>query len=251
MSVPLSKADAHTLSLIFSPESSAARPEILLDPSLPVEPHISSPALLSSLRRREREAIAHIETYESSHAPRTTTPNEEEEAEKDRIYRATLRSLDALVAEYPSYASARNNRAQLRRWRYGDAKLLLFSTEASTTLSDLYTALSLASPASPTAAVSPLQGRLLAQVYTQLGALHHAAAKTLDTPDIVMLGASFGGNGLSREGLEEEASRLFFWGGLYGNEVAKALAVHANPHARLCAGIVGEAMKVEMGVVGG
>ncbi|KXL43374.1 hypothetical protein M433DRAFT_70220 [Acidomyces richmondensis BFW] len=248
MSVPLTKSDTHTLSLIFSPESSAARPEILLDPSLPADRHIASPTTLASLRRREREAITDIEAYESSQAS-PAPPPDEEPAEKVRIYQSALHHLDALVAEYPSYASARNNRAQLRRWRYGDARLLLLPDEASTTLSDLYTALSLASPTSPTAAVSPSQARLLAQVYTQLGALHHAAAKTLDTPDIVTLGASLRGENLSREGLEEEASRLFFWGGLYGNEVARALAVHANPHARLCAGIVGEAMKVEMGTV--
>ena len=44
---------------------------------------------------------------------------------------------------------------------------------------------------------------------------------------------------------EENASRDFMVGGRYGNEVAKALAVAANPTAKLCGEMVREAMKKE------
>ena len=44
---------------------------------------------------------------------------------------------------------------------------------------------------------------------------------------------------------EEAASRDFFMGGRYGNEIGKALAVHTNPTAKLCGQIVQEAMRKE------
>ena len=39
---------------------------------------------------------------------------------RDDAYKAALAILDDLICQHPDYASARNNRAQLRRWRYGD-----------------------------------------------------------------------------------------------------------------------------------
>jgi hypothetical protein len=44
---------------------------------------------------------------------------------------------------------------------------------------------------------------------------------------------------------EENASRDFMMGGRYGNEIAKALAVSANPTAKLCGEMVREAMRKE------
>ena len=43
----------------------------------------------------------------------------------------------------------------------------------------------------------------------------------------------------------EAASRDFWMGGRYGNEVARGLAVHANPTAKLCGQMVKEAMRRE------
>jgi len=48
-------------------------------------------------------------------------------------------------------------------------------------------------------------------------------------------------------GFEENASRDFMMGGRYGNEIAKALAVSANPTAKLCGEMVREAMRKEYG----
>lgn len=112
-------------------------------------------------------------------------------------------------------------------------------------VADLTTSVKLASPARPQDGVSPNQGRLLAQSYTQLGALYYAAFKDLDT-DAIMEVADLDGSTWSKDRFEEEASRLFYLGGLYGNEVAKALAVHTNPHAKLCGSIVKEAMRKEL-----
>ena len=114
-------------------------------------------------------------------------------------------------------------------------------------VSDLQQCIAVASPERPTDAVSPTQGRLLAQACTQLGALYYAAAKDVDgasQSDELDVAEAFAG--WSKERFEEEASRLFYRGGLYGNEVAKALAVHANPAAKLCGSIVREAMRKEI-----
>lgn len=49
--------------------------------------------------------------------------------------------------------------------------------------------------------------------------------------------------GLSRNDLEELASRDFTMGGRYGDESARGMAVRTSPYAKLCGQIVQEAMK--------
>lgn len=49
---------------------------------------------------------------------------------------------------------------------------------------------------------------------------------------------------------EEHASRDFMMGGRLGNEVAKQMAVVANPTAKLCGDMVREAMRKEFAGVG-
>lgn len=44
---------------------------------------------------------------------------------------------------------------------------------------------------------------------------------------------------------EEAASKDFWYGGRYGNEIGKALAVHTNPTAKLCGEVVKDAMRRE------
>ena len=46
--------------------------------------------------------------------------------------------------------------------------------------------------------------------------------------------------------LEEMASRDFFFGGQYGNEIARQLAVQTNPYAKMCGAIVKEALRKEV-----
>lgn len=246
----LSRADSAVLAQVFDPESAPTRAEVIIDPSLPEDRHIRDAALLAQLRTREREAISIVEDFERN---RARFPDAKESA-KDAAYRAALTSLDALIAEHPNYASARNNRAQMRRWRFGDRnsivrpRSLLYADQGAGGMAaerDLRACIASASPARQQDAVSPAQGKLLAQAYTQLGAIYHAASKDLEMGGDVDV-AEIEGMRWSKERFEEEASRAFYMGGLYGNEVAKALAVHTNPHAKLCGSIVKEAMRKEM-----
>ena len=251
----LSSADSKVLTQVFDPESGPARAEVIVDPSLPADRHITDATLLSELRSREKGAIGLIEAFETSS---DRTPKAKEVA-----YRSALETLNSIIEAHPKYASARNNRAQLRRWRFGDRNMIVRrastdreqSEAASSTLLDLQKATTLASPKRSQDAVSPAQGRLLAQAYTQLGALYLSASKDLvqapsssEEAAFTVADASFAD--WTKDRFEEEASRLFYLGGLYGNEVAKALAVHTNPHAKLCGSIVKEAMRKEFAEIG-
>ena len=46
--------------------------------------------------------------------------------------------------------------------------------------------------------------------------------------------------------MEEMASRDFGFGGRYGNDTARQMAVKTNPYAKLCGSIVREAMTKEV-----
>lgn len=245
-SVNLSKGDSKVLAQVFDPESGPAKVEVLVDPLLPLDRHIQDDILFSKLKLAEREAIQLIENFEKS--------NDRSEQAKVNAYRQALLLLDHIIESNPSYASARNNRAQLRRWRFSDRNMLCqrrgkedieARAAAPATVDDLKQCISLASPRRPQDAVSPSQGRLLAQAYTQLGALYYAASKDLEGSEQVEI-VDEESKSWNKDRFEEEASRLFYLGGLYGNEVAKALAVHTNPHAKLCGNIVKEAMRKEL-----
>lgn len=245
-SITLSKADSKVLAQVFDPESGPTKAEVLVDPSLPADRHIHSSDLLSKLRATEKSAIQLIEACEKS--------SDKSPQSKIDAYRKAIRILDSLIDEHPDYASARNNRAQLRRWRFGDRNLIARKRStidaerneaANAAVSDLQKCIVLASPSSPQDAVSPSQGRLLAQAHTQLGALYHAASKDFDRDaDVEAVVDDL--STWNKDSFEEEASRMFYLGGLYGNEVAKALAVHTNPHAKLCGSIVKEAIRKEV-----
>ncbi len=247
----LSTSDTKVIAQVFDPESGPAKLEVIVDPSLPADRHVHEASQLQKLHAREKEAIKLVETFEKSGSRSAD--------DKRAVYWKALLTLDAIVKDQPDYASALNNRAQLRRWYWGDRNLLCQPRSkpqpdrraaAKSTLDDLKSSIELASPAKPTDAVAPSQGRLLAQAYTQLGAIYHTAAKDMgaapecadDAYEVILESMS----AWSKDEFEEEASRLFFLGGLYGNEVAKALAVHTNPQAKLCGSIVKEAMRKEM-----
>lgn len=244
---PLSKADTKVLAQVFDPESAPGKAEVLIDPSLPADRHIVDVDLLSQLKAREREAISFIEQLEKA--------GQQSDAQaKHNAFQSAIIILDDLISRHPNYASARNNRAQLRRWRFGDRHTLCQpraqldaerSAAGVAAVQDLKSAIELASPARPQDGISSTQGRLLAQASTQLAALYYAAYKDLDKSTAMEI-VEVDSVRWSKERFEEEASKLFYLGGLYGNEVAKALAVHTNPHAKLCGSIVKEAMRKEL-----
>ncbi|KAA8913664.1 hypothetical protein FN846DRAFT_902726 [Sphaerosporella brunnea] len=188
----LSPHDSTTLALLFDPEASPSTNLTPISAELPPDPHFP-PETLAALADTERRAITLADS-----APQDA-----------------LALLDALLRSHPQYASAYNNRAQLRR---------LLSLPPAAVRADLEQAVALARPRARLAPVSALQARVLSNAYTQLGAL------------------------LLREGKEDEAGAAFQEAARYGGEVARTMAVKLNPLARLCGAIVKEAMRKEMSV---
>lgn len=179
-------------------------------------------------------------------------------------YKKCLSELGALLSENPSYASARNNRAQAIRRLYGDGLLvvrlepsdsrLLSSSDRSArlsaacqALSDLETCISLLSPTSSNARLSPHAAKTLSLAHTQRAAIYHQTSKMLARGGEVDIDPLRREASWQRLDFEEAASTDFALGGRYGNEIAKGLAVSTNPTAKLCGQMVKEAMKKEYG----
>ncbi|MCJ1250651.1 hypothetical protein MMC30_007879 [Trapelia coarctata] len=241
--------DSAVLSQLFDPEA-APTSAILVDPSLPDEPRFENRQLLAEIKEQEKAVISRVEA-----ALKETERLWEHIIALNEAYD----ELTELVDANPLCASIRNNRAQLLRLKHGDDLIIApvdsgnsysILSLGSTALADLDSAISLLAPSTPQAAVSPGQCRTLAQAHTQRGALFHAASKTLAKktfapPVRAPVRALASWTALD---FEQAASRDFFMGGRYGNEVAQALAVHTNPTAKLCGQMVQEAMKREYGV---
>lgn len=263
----LSSRDMSILEKIKDPEAGPSTP-LVIDDSLPRDPQITDPEQYSLVTGRERDIISSIQALELqiaglSPASSSTPPLSQ--------YLDRVNSLNALIEEYPNYASARNNRAQALRRIYGDGMLVqttetfqdeapalnLTATDATlrsvsrTILTDLSTAISLLAPLTPFAPLSPQAAKTLSQVYTQRGALYHLTAKRLASKESdLRIDQSQKEARWKVVDFEENASRDFFLGGRYGNEVAKALAVSSNPTAKLCGEMVKEAMRKEYAGMG-
>jgi hypothetical protein len=262
----LSQGDERILSSVFDPENSPDTPTAKIDPSLPQDPHITDGELLAQLRKKELNAVRPVEQYSNAIASRPNisssnnpAQNSQDQNEKNKVYNEAQSILSQLITEYPLYASAYNNRAQLHRWYYGTQ---LISIEAlrgddedtikalDAIFHDLDEAVRLASPSGTNAVVSPAQAKLLGQAWTQRGAVLWGLAKTLQKESGTPIERRFGSSvpewrTWDAVRLEEEGSRSFYMAGLYGSEVGRAMAVKTNPYARLCAGIVKEAMANE------
>jgi len=265
MASPLTQHDLSILEKIKDPESGPSAP-LLIDDTLPRDPNISDESTYLRISQVERSIISSIQQIEMQIAGlKPSSPDSESQLPLSQ-YLDCVKRLDELIQEFPDYASARNNRAQALRRIYGDRLLVSNPTSppptdnvldptpsettllsASTTiLTDLSTAISLLTPRNPFSPLSPQTAKTLSQAYTQRGALYHLTAKAL-----AVIGAELRIEGGRREKQwkvtewEENASRDFMVGGRYGNEVAKALAVAANPTAKLCGEMVREAMKKE------
>ncbi|KAB8292305.1 hypothetical protein EYC80_008047 [Monilinia laxa] len=261
----LTRHDLEVLEKIKDPESGPSNP-LLVDSSLPKDPHIINISTYHEIAQRERDIILSMQNVELQivelKPPAELSPLSQ--------YQACIRRLNDLITEYPNYASARNNRAQALRRIYGDLMLVKISSkesgahsnvpldvEASETdvklaslnvLSDLDKAISLLAPKTPWASVSPQAAKTLSQALTQRGALYHLTAKKLssDTGASVRIDKRRKETAWKTVEFEEAASRDFMTGGRYGNEIAKALAVSANPTAKLCGDMVRQAMRREM-----
>lgn len=231
-----------------------------VDSSLPKDPNVTEPHEYESIANEEKKIILALQQVELQIAGLKPTTGQDPVDE----YRACLARLSALVVAHPSYASARNNRAQAIRRLYGDGMLvtgvsvsdssLIIEGDgeerraaASQALSDLDSCISLLSPIPSQPRMSPHAARTLSLAHTQRAALYHQTSKMLAR------GGGLDIHGDRREAawqkldFEGAASLDFAMGGRYGNEIARGLAVSTNPTAKLCGQIVREAMKKEYG----
>lgn len=194
--VSLTPSDSLTLSRLFNPEAAPPTPESTLpiSTSLPADSHYPS-STLSAILTQERTAVSLA----------------------DSVPEKSLELLNALISAFPLYASAYNNRAQLRR---------ILKQPNDNVLSDLDRAVELASEGlgeNGNGRVSEHQARVLKNAYTQRGAVREIAGKESD----------------AKQDMEEAAK--------WGSEVAKQWLVARNPYARLCGQIVNEVMRKEIG----
>ncbi|WEW58240.1 hypothetical protein PRK78_003708 [Emydomyces testavorans] len=238
----LSSNDSKVLQALFDAESSPspASSAVQTDSSLPPLPHIPA-SELPSLQERELQAIGRLQSSDASPS-------------LDAINTA-ISELSTIINEYPKYASAYLNRAQAYRLLIDTQtnEPLSSSTPSPATqlFSDLADTISLLTPRTPTAPVSPLQSRILANAHTHRAYILYKAARNTDasSPSAAetrrsLLPATL--QDASSDRLEEMASFDFQAGGRYGNPVAKQMAVHTNPYAKMCGAIVKDAMKAEI-----
>ncbi|KAL1976203.1 hypothetical protein VTN31DRAFT_2485 [Thermomyces dupontii] len=246
----LSSNDAAVLQALFDSDSPPTQPpssSVQVDPSLPAYNDISDEDL-QSLKSREVAAIRQVNSP-SPQDPETSI-------------REGIAALTALIEERPTYASAYANRAQARRLLLqpkrsdgnstdSDEAAALFYPENRSVATDIFSDLSTAihyasssesfSSSSRPKPVPSTRAKVLADSYTHRGyILLRAARLRKDTKDAVQGGPEQIASGYSQDELEEMASRDFFLGGQYGNEVAKQLSVRTNPYAKMCGAIVKE-----------
>ncbi|KAI0433257.1 hypothetical protein F5Y09DRAFT_91913 [Xylaria sp. FL1042] len=252
----LSHRDLNVLEKIKDPEANPMA-AVMVDPNLPKDPNITDTLVYERVSQKERDIVVAIQQIEMELAGLKSSTSTEPITD----YRRYARELGQLISENPRYASARNNRAQVLRRLYGDTMMLLgqrdskalvqdadteeISQVALMTLLDLDEAISLLTPKSPFAPISPTAGRTLSQAHTQRAAIYYMTSKSIRSDGTIRLGGRK--ENWTKLDFESAASRDFALGGRYGNEVAKGLAVGTNPTAKLCGQIVREAMKKEYG----
>jgi len=258
MASTLSKRDIDVLEKIKDPESDPSM-AVLLDDKLPKDPNVRTKGEYDRVSQKERGVVLAMQQLEMEMAG----PTPKSHSDLLREYRKCVDELDDLISANPVYASARNNRAQALRRLYGDGMLVdgvsemghgLIrdagsdeTTRASTTvLEDLDRAVSLLSPPSLFAAMSPLAAKTLSLAHTQRAAIYHMTSRLLATGTLQIPASRKEATWTALE-FEGAASHDFALGGRYGNEIAKGLAVSTNPTAKLCGQIVQEMMKKEYG----
>ncbi|KAE8449733.1 hypothetical protein EG329_007508 [Mollisiaceae sp. DMI_Dod_QoI] len=264
----LTTHDLSILQKIADPESGPSAP-ILIDSSLPKDPHYPDLQTYSTITQAESSIISSIQQTELQIAGLRPSPTDPSLDSALSTYQTAIKQLNELISTFPNYASARNNRAQALRRVYGDAILITSPEDAPRTndevsplqksaseselleagsqmLNDLTHAITLLTPSTPFSPLSLTATKTLSQAYTQRGALYHLTAKHFSQKGVEL---RVDDNRRERSwrilDFEEHASRDFMMGGRLGNEVAKQMAVVANPTAKLCGDMVREAMRKE------
>jgi hypothetical protein len=218
----LSANDTTVLSALFDPEASLSGPSPNICDDAERLPNIEA-SQVQALQKREAEILR---------------PLNDMNPDKVAI-EAALKSLDTLIESNPNYPSAYANRAQVRRLLLGEDREFTQKDADATRmiLADLSKAISLATPASPTAPVSPLQAKVLARAHTHRAYVLHKVTKSQHREGIIeALGMG------SVKAVEDMPSHDFYLGGLYGDTVARQMSVVTNPYAKLCGAIIKEAI---------
>lgn len=231
---------------------------VQVDSSLPKDPNVTDITEYESIAAEEKNILLAVQRVELQLAGREPKAG----ADLVHAYRACQNGLSSLISASPSYASARNNRAQAVRRMCGDAMLvtrvepsdngLLTGDDqeqrlslASQALSDLDTCISLLSPTASYSRLSPHAAKTLSLAHTQRAAIYHQTAKMLARGGELSMDSTRREVSWEKLDFEEAASLDFALGGRLGNEIAKGLAVSTNPTAKLCGEMVRAAMKKE------
>jgi hypothetical protein len=253
LSIPFTQRDQRILEKLNNLSLSSGY-KAPIDDSLPKDPHYPETHQYNRIAASERSILSTIYSISQGESSPNSPP-----ASKDDEYLKAVASLSQLIAQFPQYASARNNRAQALRWLYdvaasshtlGDERLEVHDGEnfkgtiqstvvAEIIRDDLDTAIALLTPEEMYSAVSPQAGRTLSAAYMQRGALNYAAATMLHKNQDDDSCSDVDNN------LSYMASQDFAMGGRYGHEEGGALAVHVNPMAQLCGQTVIEMMRRE------
>ncbi|ORY17916.1 hypothetical protein BCR34DRAFT_473927 [Clohesyomyces aquaticus] len=243
----LSANDTKILAALFDPETlpssiSQTKNKSLVDDSLPPHPKISS-SELSALETQQNALIQKVTSQPTS--PPSTI-------------QGVMEEMDEIAEKWPEYPSVFLNRAMVRRLGLESA-LTSTSTPTSPSTSpniflslsnapsapvtplftDLSLAISLCTPSSPSSPVSTYASRILRQAYSHRAYLYLKAADSAASPSA---SSGLGFRGKTKTELEELASLDFGHAARYGDEVARDMSVRTNPYAKMCGGIVREAL---------
>lgn len=195
----------------------------------------------------------------STHEPQADPMTTKEDSEISKKEAQIIKSLDTgspspndllsalsyfnqVIFAYPDRASAYANRAQVRRMQIADSAIFAESAVETTSaiMDDLSTAISLASASPPSSSTKAV----LSSAHAHRGFLLLRAvqlARNGTTP--AGLGREL--QGATADALEELASRDFAVCGQLGNAEARQISVATNPYAKMCGGIVSEALERE------
>ncbi|KAF8472095.1 hypothetical protein BDZ91DRAFT_489925 [Kalaharituber pfeilii] len=235
----LTSHDRTILHLLFDPEST---PTHLHSPQTESQHRTPPPPPSSSSNNADTVPSSAHNTSLHAISLAESALSKDNKDDKLSLLTASLNTLTTLTSQYPHFASAWNNRAQVLR-------LLLdldppIATNAATTpqwlTSQIRLSLQHTLSLTPTPPPTPHDRHLLQSAWTQLGALYLHFSKH---PEHLPVDA---GPDTDPSALESKASHAFEQAGKLGSELGKAMAVRTNPYAKMCAGMVREVMRREM-----